>query len=230
MDKAIQLFILPFAGGTAASFKMLEKLLDDKIDVYTVEYPGHGKRASDHFCKSFDELLDDVAYQIKEQRIHGLPFSLMGYSMGVEAAFDLAQYKLDEQADHLFFCARDTISLNTKGHDYALLDSERFSEKIAELGGVDRKIIQNKRFRDIYIKPVYEDYKLIMEYEYHPERGLLNNNLTIMYCEKDTPWKDIMGWEKITTGKTYFFEMGDNHFFINDCTQKMADIINTALI
>ncbi len=230
MSKSIQLFILPFAGGAASAFRELEGLLSENIDVHTIEYPGRGTRTSEVFCQSMDELIEDAAVQIKELRNPEIPFSLMGYSMGVEVAFDLAQYKLDEKPEHLFFCARETIDLDTKGHDFALLDKEEFAKKIIAFGGINPEIVENKRFLNIYLKPVYEDYKLLREYQYHPEYGTLTNNLTILYCEKDIPQRDVMGWSMVTTGDTRFYEMGNNHFFINDCANEMADIINREIL
>lgn len=228
-NKKIQLFCIPFAGGSAASFRELCSYLDDFIDVHVVEYPGRGMRIRDHFLETMDELVQDVKRQVCEKRVNELPFSLLGYSMGVEVAFDLAQYVLEEKPSHLFFCAREVINMDTKGHDYSLLGKEQFIKKIVEFGGVDERILNNPRFCDVYMRPVYADYKLLHQYVYRRDKGLLNSNLTVFYSEQDTPLEIVSGWKEHTVGKTDFFEIGDNHFFIQQHAKEMADTINVKL-
>lgn len=227
--KRVQLFCIPFAGGSAASFKELNSYLDEAIDVHAVEYPGRGMRIGHPFVNTMDELVQDVKDQIEANRIQGIPFALLGYSMGVEVAFNLAQFMLEEKPSHLFFAAREAIQLNTKGHDYALLSKEQFIDKIVEFGGVDERILNNKRFCDIYMRPVYADYKLLHEYVFKSEYGKLNSDLTVFYCEKDTPFAKIKGWSEHTSGNTVFYEMGDNHFFIKQHAKEMAETINLKL-
>lgn len=40
MEKRVQLFCLPFAGGSKVLFKQLKRSHDPKIDVCTIEYSG----------------------------------------------------------------------------------------------------------------------------------------------------------------------------------------------
>lgn len=225
-DFTAQLFIMPFAGGSKAAFQTFEDYIKKDIQVITIEYPGRGSRIREPFCQSMDDLILDVKTQIKDNRVQGLPFALMGYSMGCEITFDLAQYVLNEQADLLIFCARESIQYDTKGHDYTLLDQAEFEKKIIEFGGIEDKIINNPRFFEIAMRPIYADYKLLHQYRYHADKGLLKQDIMVFYCDSDTPKEKIMGWMDFTTGKADFYEMGNNHFFINGCEKEMAELIN----
>lgn len=228
-EKRIQLFCIPFAGGSAASFTQLSGLMDESIDVHTVEYPGRGARSREPFYDKVGQLIADVKNQIISQRNETLPFALLGYSMGVEIAYDLAQYGLPEKPVHLFFSAREAIQYNTNGHDYSLLPTDEFIEKIVSLGGIDERIRKNRRFLEIYMRPVYADYRLLYQYAYKPENGKLDSDVTVFYCEKDTPYRKVKEWEKFTLGRTDFYELGDSHFFIHHHAAEMADIINSKL-
>lgn len=230
MSKPIaQLFIMPFAGGAKAAFKEFESYIDGDIEVVTVEYPGRGSRIREPFCLSMDELILDVKGQIEAARRPDLPFALMGYSMGCEVVFDLAQYILGEQANHLFFCARESIQYDTRGHDYALMDIDRFAERIIALGGIDEKIRNNERFFKIALRPIYADYKLLHDYVFKRDKGLLRQNITIFYSDADTPKEKVADWKEQTLGETDFYEFGDNHFFINQHGEEMAKIISDCL-
>lgn len=227
--KNVQLFIMPFAGGSASAFNELEGYLDSSVDVHIIEYPGRGSRISEPFCDTMEHLIEDAERQIGEKRNPELPFALMGYSMGVEVAFDLAQYVLKEKPLHLFFAAREAICYDTNGHDYSLLQMDLFIQKIVSLGGINEKILKNRRFLEMYMRPIYADYKLLHDYMYKSEKNNLTSNLTVFYSELDTPFLKVKEWEKLTTGITRFYEFGDNHFFINQFAKQMSVIINSTL-
>ncbi len=224
--KKIQLFCMPFAGGSAVAFSELSTFLDESIDVYIIEYPGRGTRMKEPFCETMAELILDAKSQVERNRNVELPFALLGYSMGVEVAFNLAQYELSEKPEHVFFAAREAINYDTIGHNYSLLDKEVFIEKVVALGGIDERILNNKRFLDIYIRPVYADYKLLHDYIYQEEKGKIQSDVTVFYCESDTPFIRVKDWGDFTRGEVDFFELGDNHFFIQQHAREMAKIIS----
>lgn len=228
-SKKIQLFILPFAGGSAAAFTELSSLLAEWIEVYVIEYPGRGSRLSEPFCDTMEDLIEDSKKQIETLRKAELPFALMGYSIGVEVSFDLAQYALDEKPEYVFFAAREAIHYDTAGHDYVLLKEDDFQKKIIDFGGIDERVIKNKRFLNIYMRPVHADYKLLNQYIYKKEKGKLGCDMTVFYCEKDTPYEKVKEWETHTEGEIDYFELGENHFFIRKYAREMAEIINQKL-
>lgn len=230
MNKRIQLYCAPFAGGSAASFNELISLLDERIEAVSIEYPGRGRRKNVPGCNTMDELIFDAKCQIENSRKRNLPFALLGYSMGCEVVFELAQSVLGESPKYLFFAAREAIKYDTRGHDYCLLDKEEFAQKIIELGGIDKRIMKDTRFLDIYMKPIYEDYKLLHDYVYNPNKGVLKQNTTIFYCKNDTPFDRVCEWKDVVAGTIDFYEMGDNHFFINQHAKEMADIISDKLL
>lgn len=91
--KKMQLFILPYAGGSIAAFKRLTDLIDDRVDVVTVEYAGRGTRAKDNIASSIWELLDDAIAYCRERRNADIPYSVMGYSMGSVLAYEMVARK-----------------------------------------------------------------------------------------------------------------------------------------
>lgn len=229
-DTRIQLFILPFIGGGKASFRALEQELDPCIETVTLEYPGHGTRAGEPLCSTMGELIRDARKQVLAARVPGIPFAIMGYSMGCEVVFDLLQYGLEEKAVHGIFCAREDIGLHTRGYDYALLDDRQFLDKIVALGGIDLRILNNQRFLSIALRTIRADYELLHQYEFQEEKGKLSQNLTVFYCPEDTPFCQVEGWKNRTIGHTNFYEMDGGHFFLQRHGQSMAQIITSTLM
>lgn len=227
MERKIQLFCLPFAGGSRASFKQLESMLEPSIDVFTIEYPGRATRIDEPFADSWESLMEDVKKQIKDHRISSLPFAILGYSMGTAIAYEMLQFRLDEKPIHAFLCARGCGGqFDIPGE---LKSKDEFAQELKKLGGMDERILKDRRFLNLFMCPVYEDYKLLNQYYYKPDKGLPEMDFTVFYCEKDTPYDTVQQWQNRTTGSVEYFEMGENHFFINSDCEEMAHIINGLL-
>lgn len=227
-EKKLQLFILPFAGGNSTSFNKLEPLLDDRIETHTIEYPGRMTRSHEPFIESYDEFIVDAAEQINRLRLD-LPFAIMGYSLGSTTVYDLVRQKYITGGDpvHAFLCARGSIFYKASSQKYADLSDEEFTDMIVSLGGIDDRILQNKRFLSIYMRPVKADYLLWKQFAYH--EGTIPCDTSVLYSPKDRLSEGAHDWEKLVKGKTDYFELGENHFFILNHWQETADIINTHL-
>lgn len=226
--KRLQLFIIPFAGESAGAFKALVEELSSHIDPVVIEYAGHGKRLREKALEDYDSFLADVAASVASHRDATLPCAVLGYSMGTNIAFDLISRGLIEgPIVHFFPCARRTVDLPTPGLEYHVLPDDQFTERIIQLGGIDQRLLNNKRFLDIYLRIIRSDYKILSQFKY--QGGVLDCSLTVMYSPNDTPEEFIGGWSHLSTGHTAFHPLGTTHFFILQHHHEMAEIINQAL-
>lgn len=231
MIKKIQLFLLPFAGGNSNSFDKLISCLDEDIEAVSIEYGGRGKRRKEDYFLEYDPFFEDVASSITERRNNDLPYALFGYSLGSALVYDLVRKKvLDRPPNCIILCARDFVANKSKSQEFAFLAEDELLNVIRQLGGVDEKIFQNKRFLNIYLEPLKADYKVWAKYKYFPLLQKFNSDVLVFYCEKDTPKELVEGWKDITSGSTEIYEFGNDHFFINQHYSDMADIINKKLI
>lgn len=230
-NKQIQLFLVPFAGGNLYSFKNLDKHLDSRIDVVPIEYAGRGARMNEPFILDYSAFLEDVSLCIKKKRSKTIPFCIFGYSLGSAIVYDLLEKQmLSEQPRHVFICAREALNHESKSQRYNLLSEDEFLQKVIDLGGMNQQILGNRRFLDIYMKPLRADYRIWGQYRYSVNNRLLTEDITMFYSEKDTPFKSVEGWQDLTSGKVVFYEFGDNHFFINNYYKEMAEIINQIVV
>lgn len=231
LNKQMQLFILPYAGGSIAAFKRLTDLIDEQIDVITVEYAGRGTRAKEPLAESIWELLDDsIAYCCKRRNV-SLPYAVMGYSMGSILAYETVIRKaIPGELKHLFISAE--VSPKDRSLELRKVKNpteERILERAKSLGGLDERMLINKRFSDIYIKPMLSDYRLFFEYRFGDYQEKINVDTTFFYCEKDTAYEDVLKWKELINGRFDFHELGENHFFINQHYEEMARVINETL-
>ncbi len=231
MEKKIQLFLLPFAGGNAKSFNKLISCLDESIEAISIEYAGRGARRKNNFILEYNAFLEDVAAFIKDKRNTNLPYALLGYSMGSALVYDLIRTNvLDSSPQIMVLCARGFLDHQFMSQKYAFLGEDEFIEKVKRLGGMDERILQNRRFLDIYLEPLKSDYKVWSQYKYIPLPQNIGNDILVFYSEADSPKETVEGWKDITTGTTEMYEFGHNHFFINEYYMEMANIINNKII
>ena len=231
-NKELQLFILPYAGGSIAAFKRLTDLIDERIEVITVEYAGRGTRAKEPLAESVQSLLDDAIAYCQERRKQGLPYAVMGYSMGSVLAYEMiARQEIFGQLRHFFISAE--VSPKDRWLELRKVEDpteERILERARRLGGLEERMLKNKRFFDIYIKPMLSDYRHFFDYQFSDPYEKLHVNTTFFYCQQDTALEDVKKWDELIDGEFAFYEMGKDHFFINQRYEEMAGIINRTLV
>ena len=232
MSKDIQLFILPYAGGSIASFKRLTDLINESIEVITVEYPGRGTRAKEPLVNSIQDLLNDAIEYCRDRKRPGIPYAIMGYSMGSVLAYEMvARDIFPELPLHMFIAAE--VSPKDRALELRKVENpteDRIIERAKKLGGFDERLLANKRFFDIYMKPMMLDYRLFFQYRFSGTPEKIKTDTTVFYCEKDTKWADVCKWEELIDGSFDYHEMGENHFFINQHYKEMACVINNILL
>src|SRR5258708_550008 len=75
----LRLYCLPCAGGSASVFRPWFDLLPPGVDVWGVEYPGHGSRISEPLTDRIDALADQIADAVAAEP--SVPYVLFGHSM-----------------------------------------------------------------------------------------------------------------------------------------------------
>jgi len=227
-NKQIQLFFIPHAGGSSTSFARLIDLLDERIEVIPLEYAGRGTRNKEKFITDYDVFLKDVAHQIMEKRKEELPFAVFGYSLGSSITYDLlSRHILEDYPVHIFLCARGSILYRSISQDYGKLTMEELADKLASRGDVDQRIVKNKRFLSIYMKPIHYDFIIWEQFKFLP--GTIDCDASIIYSREDPVSEGVQDWSKIVTRKVHYHEFTGNHLFITKHWQEFADIVNKAL-
>ncbi len=231
MSEQIQLFIFPYAGGSIASFKRLADQIDKSIETVTIEYAGRGSRAKEPLAESIEDLLEDAIRFCQTHRDVRIPYAVMGYSMGSVLAYEmLARKLLPGELRHLFIAAE--VSPKDRSLELRKVENpteKRILERARKLGGLDECMLQNRRFADIYLRPMLSDYRLFFDYRFGGYEEKIKTDTTFFYCEKDTALEDVKKWSELIDGVFDYHELGQNHFFINQHSGEMAKIINETL-
>ena len=153
----IQLICFLYAGGSAAFFHGLKEELQDQIEVTAAEYAGHGTRRKESYYHTFDELVQDMTDMVREVRNPEIPYAILGYSMGSVVAYEVWKaYRKQgwELPVHMFVASHRPPHLPLQGNLNADSSEEEVIEALCNFGGMDPRLLENKRFLNLFIRPV----------------------------------------------------------------------------
>jgi len=131
---------------------------------------------------------------------------------------------------HIFLAAHFPPDAPGESYDYWRMDDQTFIETLESFGGIPEILAKNKRFLALYTKPLRHDYWLLGHYDYKEAVKKICGDVTFFYCEKDTPYIRVKDWSNLIEGLVTYYELGNNHFFINTHTEEMAAAIKKILL
>jgi medium-chain acyl-[acyl-carrier-protein] hydrolase len=95
----MRLLCLPYAAGSAATYRFLARVLPDRLledlDIWAVEYPGHGERLAEAPYRDFSEMADALTEAVAS--LFARETTVFGYSLGAILGFEVAR-RLQERA------------------------------------------------------------------------------------------------------------------------------------
>jgi len=224
--KQLQLICVGYAGSVAANFNMLSPYFDETIDFVTVEYRGRGSRSKESKYVDNNDMVQDVAEQVKGLRNREIPYAILGYSMGAQVVYELfAQGLLTEPPTCTFLAAHEPPDVDCFGKSIDLEDEQGFLKQLRVYGGLDERLLKDARFAAIYGARMKDDFKLLHEYRFNGEYHKMLSKTVMIYCEQDTPYEKVQGWKQFAED-IMFYELGENHFFFKSHPEEFCSIIS----
>lgn len=229
---SLQLFCLPYAGGSSVFYYKFRQYINRGIELIPIELKGHGYRMDEGCCQSMPEILEDLYCEIMKRKKSG-PYALFGYSFGAHVGFELAHLmkeRIKEEPQHIFFAANTPPHVRKEELFFHTLDDEQFLERMRKYGGIPDEILCQKEIIGTFLPIMRTDIRIENEYICSPEFTLLECNLSIIYSKVDNQRNNMCEWKRYTNANCAFYEFSGTHFFILDNFDKVANIINCALL
>ncbi|MFC5701154.1 thioesterase II family protein [Cohnella faecalis] len=223
-----KLFCFAYAGGSASIFLGWKKRLSDHLEVVPVEYAGRGSRFSEPLCENIEEMLSDLVKQISI-RMDGSPFALFGHSMGSLLAYELA-YRLRESfgmlPTHLFASGQSPPHRKECKKMIHALPRDEFMAEVTEIGGTPPQFFEEPDLQELFLPVLRADFKIVETYRFMEKSAPLDCDITVLSGARDDGIQgDLREWEKHTRGKTAFYELDGDHFFIREQEESILNIV-----
>ena len=228
MSENLQLFIIPFAGSKASQFGDFCSDFSDDVIVETIEYAGRGKRAKEPFFTDYGAFMIDVCSFIKCHRDYRIPFAILGYSIGGLFSYDLiAKEYINEQPKHVFICACENNIERLP--PISQLPEDEFWDRVIQLGGVDHKLIEHKKFLKLFSKTMRADFFIGEQHRCSKSDRKITCPVSVFYSESDTPYESVKRWQEVCDQKISFQEFSGDHFFILEHHEVVATEVKKRL-
>jgi medium-chain acyl-[acyl-carrier-protein] hydrolase len=226
-DKActhLRLYCLPYAGGSAGVFRPWCDLLPPSVDVWGVEYPGHGSRISEPLANRIDALADLIAEAVAAEP--AVQYALFGHSMGSLLAFEIC---------HMLAARNATMPtlLVVAGHRGPHLPASRppvhdapdaeFVAHLRELGATPPEVLESAELVDLMLPILRSDFQSCETYS-APERPPLRTDIVAYggLADEDADRDALLAWKQETLGRFALRLFPGGHFFVRECASQVA--------
>ncbi|GAA4271390.1 alpha/beta fold hydrolase [Aquimarina gracilis] len=230
----MQLFLLHFAGGNCYSYDFLRNDLKSKIDFYALELPGRGKRYKENLLLSKEDAIMDYVKQIKNLR-NKTPYIIFGHSMGAILGFSVANHMEKEGDPPVSLVVsghsgprikeKDQEEDNTKKKKYHLMNDRDFKERLRKMGGMPDEILENSELYNFFAPVLRADFAILEKGKSPENKVKIDSSIYAIMGDQEKNVENIENWKEFTKSGFRSQILKGNHFFINNHSKKIANII-----
>lgn len=230
MEK-INLFCLPFAGGSAYSYQMFNVFKPNFINLIPIELPGRGRRIRENLLTDIQPMVEDYYSQIIGRLSE--PYAIYGHSMGALLGLKLSE-KLSEKKHppplHLFLSGRAAPSVvDPERKKRYLMPKDEFIDKIRELDGSPDEVLEDDELMNFFEPILRADFQAIETYNHHKRANLPIPIDVFIGSEEKISIQDAYRWQEETTATVDVKVLTGKHFFIYKQTKYLFDNITERL-
>ncbi len=225
MSNEINLFCLPFAGGSKYSYHSYKELAPPLLNLIPLELPGRGMRIRQALLTDIHLMVDDLFAQMQPHL--NKPYAIYGHSMGTFLGYLLTKRIVEANVYnkplHLFFTGCRAPSVASRESKRHVMPKAQFIEKLKEYGGSPDEILNDKDLTDFFEPIIRADFRGIENYTYQ-ETEPFDIPITVMIgLDEPVTHEDASAWQKETSLPVEVHQFPGKHFFI---FQNQAKIIN----
>lgn len=219
--------VFPHAGGAALAYRSLGTALAKAgSDAYVMQYPQRGDRLSHPAPATVGDLARDL-FDAGDWAAVG-PVRLFGHCMGAVVAFEFARVAEREGVgiDALWVSASEAPSTVAAAPDLPMAQSEIIAEMV-DLGGTDPRLLDDDDFVELLLMAVRADYSAFNRYACDADATIAADIHTLGGDRDHRVSEDMLRrWETHTTGAFTLSMFDGGHFFVNDHTAEVAELVN----
>ncbi len=220
-DSRRSFVILPYAGGTANSFRTLGKRLSTEGDVFRIDYPSLTEQSVSADC-AIAQLSDHV-YSLLRPVTSGVV--LFGHSMGGLVAYELARrLQQDSRVEHLFisgcaFPGSPTFQELTRSGNCSDL-----ARTLIARGGIPEGAPAYA-----YDTRLAQHLRAILAYRF--DQTSLSCPLTCLAGNDDAiaTRESMLLWREVASRTFRIFNFPGGHFFFSGQSRLIGDVISRLL-
>lgn len=223
--KNVLLIVCPYAGGSGYGMRKYFSALEDTVDVYCMDYSGHGLRHRSKLNNTFSEMVEDVKQTVLKYSDRKI--ILMGHSMGgLITAYVSKLIKLDLKDNFIGMIISSCLppDLFELRHQGKKMGKDDLIEYLHSERGVDRGIIESEYFENCILPIVINDFEVLNDFKNYNKENVLEipNCKKVLICGKrdyGIELEAMEGWRKYLGYDTPVFIVDGGHFYFEEDTE-----------
>lgn len=219
--------VFPHAGGAALAYRALGTALAAAgADTYVMQYPQRGDRLTHPAPGTVGELAADL-FEGGDWAALG-PLRLFGHCMGAVVAFEFARVAESKgiEIGSLWVSASEAPSTVASAPSLPMAETEIIAEMV-DLGGTDPQLLADDDFVELLLMAVRADYAAFNRYACGEDVRIAADIHTLGGDADHRVSEDMLRrWQTHTSGAFTVSMFDGGHFFINDHTADVAELVN----
>lgn len=215
-NPALRLFCLPYAGGSAAAYRLWQNELADGVEVVSLHLPGRGHRMRETPLRTIEEIVD-TAYE-EFAPYCDTPTALFGHSMGAIIAYELAQRLSSEGHPpvHVFLSARAKERREDQPVLHKMSDAEFLEQVDRRYNGVPAALRNDPDMLELVLPALRADIEAFETYQARTQPPL-DCPLTIYGGDRDpnVSREELETWRGESSAYCRVRMFSGDHFFLD---------------
>ncbi len=234
-----RLYCFAYAGGNANAFRTWPALLDKRVELVAIQYPGRATRFKETLIDSMAFMLEALENALSES-LKEKPYAFFGHSMGAGIAYELSRrlYTKSETQKvnlpvRLLVSGRRGPSTPIEAdrkpiHD---LPKDAFLERLKNLNGTPEELLQHEDLMNLMEPILRNDFKLVETWSYQAGKTL-PIPLSIYGGEKDEHinLETLEAWKKESNMESNLVMFPGDHFYLHQHEELLLKEINKELM
>ncbi len=230
MTDSVTLFCIPFAGGSAYSYRSIEQRMNRAIKVVALELPGRGRRLNEARITCLHGMARDLLSIMRPSL--GQPYAIFGHSMGGLLSYLITCQLVKEQLTlpiHLIISGKEPPHRIKNEAPWHNLPMKEFKRKLAELGGCPASILADNELMEYFAPIIRDDMQAMASYTYDPFPPF-NVPISVMIGSSETTTiAEAADWRDMTTSNFSVMEYEGGHFFLFDHLDSVCTRVHEVL-
>jgi medium-chain acyl-[acyl-carrier-protein] hydrolase len=224
-----RIFCFPHAGGNAALYRPLRRLMPSEIDFCPLELPGRAARLGEPAINSMSALIERLHHILRP--LMNVPYGFFGHSVGACMAYEAARQLRapnDRTAAHLFVSAH----ASPKGASFNRLPAHPWSDSelvtiLHRFGGTPAAIMQRPELIAALLPALRADLTLAAGYAVDAPAPIACPISAFGGIDDLSHSSDLDSWRICTreTFRTFIFP-GDHFYFWPEADALAGEIVN----
>lgn len=216
-----RLVCLPFAGGTAATYRLWPSNLPDDVEVQFVQLPGRDMRGTATPLDSIEAMVEAVLPALDE--IDDLPFAVFGHSLGALVAFEVTvalERSERRTPDHLFVSSRrppDAVDGSGQRLAHEMDDDEFVRIMKERYDAIPDVVASEPDLLSLLLPLLRADVKAFETYRPLADHRVATPLHVFGGSDDTRPRPEHLdGWQRFAAGPVAFDIFPGGHFYLND--------------